>query len=214
MAVHDRSTPVLDIGPSFRVRSDGERGHAPHIPLSGRRVRLRAVVASDYDFLFLLAADERTGPHWRYRGLPPRPEEFVRDLWQGVLVQFIVERAATNERLGLVVAYDANLRDGHCHLAALFRADTRVWPTESLLLFVNFVFEEFGFMKLYADVIDYNLPALGSVVGRWMEREGLLRDHEMHGGRRWDVHILALWRDRFERDRERLLRRATVALPA
>jgi RimJ/RimL family protein N-acetyltransferase len=82
-----------------------------------------------------------------------------------------------------------------------------------LLLFVNFLFEEFGFIKIYSDVIDYNLDAFRSVVGRWMEHEGVLRDHERHRGRRWDLHILSLWRDRFERDRERLLDRVTHQLP-
>jgi hypothetical protein len=125
--------------PAWRSGTPSRKVTYLGVPLSGRRVRLRAVVASDYDFLFMLAADERTGPHWRYRGLPPRPEEFVRDLWQGVLVQFLVERIDTKERVGLVVAYEANLRDAHCHLGALFRADTRVWPLEAMVLFVNFL---------------------------------------------------------------------------
>src|SRR5262249_53583526 len=147
MQGHERSTPVLEstLGPQGDVL---ERVRVPCIPLSGRRVRLRAVVASDYEFLFRLATDERTGPRWRYRGLPPRPEEFVRDLWQQVLVQFLVERVDSGEPLGLVVAYEATMRDRHCHIAMLFRADVVVWPLEALVLFINFLFEEFAFNKL------------------------------------------------------------------
>jgi RimJ/RimL family protein N-acetyltransferase len=214
MTVHGRSTQVLERGFGSRPEPPVECRHAPRIPLSGRRVRLRPVVASDYDFLFFLAADERTAPHWRYRGLPPRFEEFVHDLWQGVLVQFVVEHVDTNERLGLVVAYQGNLRDGHCHIGVLFRADIRVVPVEGLLLFVNFLFQEFGFEKLYAHVIEYNLGALGSVLGRWMEREGVLVGHEFHAGQRWDVHILSVWRDRFEQNAGRLIEMATRELPA
>src|SRR5262245_61152949 len=114
MPVRDRSTPLLEPRLGRLVEPRAVHVHAPSIPLSGRRVRLRAVVASDYEFLFLLSADDRTGPHWRYRGMPPRPEEFVRDLWHGVLVQYLVEDIESQERLGLVAAYDANLRDGHC----------------------------------------------------------------------------------------------------
>ena len=138
----------------------------------------------------------------------------MRDLWHGVLVQFLVERVDSGERLGLVAAYGENARDGHCHLAALFRADTCVWPLEALVLFVNFLFEEFGFNKLYADVVEYNLDAFGSAVGRWMECEGVLKEHEFHGGRRWDVYLLALWRERFRRDCERLVTRVTRDLPS
>ena len=79
---------------------------APSVPMTGRRVRLRAVLASDYEFLFQLAVDERTAPHWRYRGAPPRPEAFIGELWDGVLTQFIVERKDQRERLGLVTAYE------------------------------------------------------------------------------------------------------------
>lgn len=197
-----------------RLPADGPRPYgAPTSPLTGRRVRLRAVTAADYDFCFQLAVDERTAPHWRYRAGPPRPEDFVRDLWQGVLVQYVVERRDPRERVGQVVAYDANLRDGHCHVAAVFRPDTRVWPLEGVLLFVNHLFEEYGFRKLYGEVVEYDLRAFESVVGRWVEREGVLREHERHGGRHWDVHVLALWRDRFMRDRDRLLARVTRAVP-
>jgi RimJ/RimL family protein N-acetyltransferase len=179
----------------------------PRLPLVGRRVRLRAVSTADYDFLFDLATDDRVAMRWRYRSTPPRPDEFVRDLWQGVLAQFLVVHAETGERLGLVTAYNANARDGHCYIAVLFRPDASVWPVEGIVLFVNYLFAEFEFVKIYADVIEYNLPQLHSVVGRWMEREGVLRGHERHGGERWDVHVLALYRERFLRDADRLLRR-------
>jgi RimJ/RimL family protein N-acetyltransferase len=186
---------------------------APSVPLAGRRVRLRAVLASDYDFLFQLAVDERTAPHWRYRGAPPRPEAFIGELWDGVLTQFIVERKDQRERLGLVTAYEPLARDGHCKIAAIFRPDTRIWPLEAVFLFVNYLFAEFGFRKLYGEVIEYNLDAFASAIGRWLETEGVLRGHELHAGRYWDVHILALWRERFELDRERLLARITRDLP-
>jgi RimJ/RimL family protein N-acetyltransferase len=186
---------------------------APSVPLTGRRVRLRAVLTSDYDFLFQLAIDERTAPHWRYRGAPPRPEAFVGELWDGVLTQFIVERKDRSERLGLVTAYDARARDGHCHIATLFRPDTRVWPLEAVFLFVNYLFAEFGFRKLYGEVIDYNLDPFASTIGRWLEHEGVLKGHELHAGQYWDVHVVALWRERFELDRERMLARITRELP-
>lgn len=168
-------------------------------------MRLRPVTAADYEFLFALATDDRIANRWRYRSAPPRPEDFVRDLWHSVVVQFIVERIGTGEPLGLLTAYDASPRDRHCYIGVLFRPDVHVWPIEGVVLFLNYLFEEFAFEKLYASVIEYNLPALASVVGRWMACEAVLRGHEWHAGDRWDVHILALWRSRFEQDRERLL---------
>jgi RimJ/RimL family protein N-acetyltransferase len=214
MAVRERSTQVGGAGWGSPALSGVTHPRAPHIPLSSRRVRLRAVVPSDYEFLFQLAADERSGRRWRYRGLPPRPDEFARDLWQGVLVQFLVEHVQTHERLGLVVAYGESARDRRCHIAAVFREEARVWPLEAVALFVNFLFVEFGFRKLYAEMTEYNLEAFRSAVGRWMDCEGVLEDHEFHGGRYWDLYILALWRDRFDRDAERLLARITRELPS
>lgn len=177
----------------------------PHLPLRGRHVRLRGVVPSDYEFLYDLATNDATAKSWRYRSAPPRPEEFANDLWRSVVAQYVVEHLESGERLGLVTAYDANPRDRHCYIGVLFRPDARVWPIEGVVLFLNYLFEEFAFEKLYANVIEYNLPALSSIVGRWMDCEGILRGHEWHAGQRWDVHILAMWRERFERDRGRLL---------
>ena len=87
--------------------------------VSNSRVRLRTVTPRDYDYLYQLALDPASSFRWRYRGATPSPDEFHRNLWQGVLAQFLVQEASTNRHLGHVAAFDASHRDGWVHVAAL-----------------------------------------------------------------------------------------------
>lgn len=81
--------------------------------LSTRRVRLRPVEPRDIDFLYAAVVDPRNAFRWRYGGGTPSPASFERDLYEGVLVQFLVEGVANDEPLGLVVCYRADTLDGY-----------------------------------------------------------------------------------------------------
>src|SRR5690242_17733633 len=75
-------------------------------PLSGRRVRLRSVVPTDYDYLYRLANHQVVAPNWRYRGPSPSPGQFAHDLWAGTLVHFMAVRKVNGQRFGYVQAFD------------------------------------------------------------------------------------------------------------
>src|SRR5262245_13405527 len=74
--------------------------------LNGRHVRLRAVQQSDYPFLVELQSAPENLIRWRYRGATLSPEQITQSLWQGVLAQFLVVRADTDQPVGLVVCYN------------------------------------------------------------------------------------------------------------
>jgi len=176
--------------------------------LHGTRTTLRVVDPADYPFLRQLASSDTTLLRWRDRGQTPRPEQFVENLWAGVVAQFVVERRATGQPLGLVSCYAADARNRIAHLAVLFDPDAdtgRRWRIEGVLLFVNYLFEAFDLRKLYAEVPAFNLDEIRSGIGRLFEEEGRLIDHEYLGGRYWDMHLLALHRERFLVQRHRLL---------
>ena len=71
-------------------------------PLSGKRVHLRPVLQSDYDFLYRLFTAEDHTFLWRFRGAAPGPEAFLQMLWQNVLCQFIVSDQRTGDPVGLM----------------------------------------------------------------------------------------------------------------
>ncbi len=178
-------------------------------PLTGRRVRLRAIFPSDYDYLYALATSEEMGYRWRFRGTSPSPEAFPQGLWHQVLVQFIIERIENGQRLGLVAAFDANERNGWCHIAMVLDPNVAGtgWALEAGSLFVNYLFMLFNFRKLYGEVPDFNYRDLMSGRNRFFREEGCLKDHEYHAGRYWDLHLVAVFREDWERDSLPLLRK-------
>src|SRR5262245_28360017 len=106
------------------ARSGGGSPAPVHGPsLEGSRVYLRPVTEADYGFLFALSTDEATGYRWRFRGETPSPEGFTHAIWHNTIAQFIVCSNATDEPVGHVVAFNANLRHRHAHVAMVVRPD-------------------------------------------------------------------------------------------
>lgn len=177
--------------------------------LTGRRVHLRPVHPSDYEYLYALATGEQTGFRWRYRGVSPSPESFAQGLWQQVIAQFVVERRSDGERLGHVVAFDANERNGFCHIGILLDPEVEGagWAFEAAALFVEYLFTLWPFRKLYGEVLEFNYAAFESGRDRWFREEGRLRAHEYHDNRYWDLVLVALHREDWERDASPILRR-------
>jgi RimJ/RimL family protein N-acetyltransferase len=201
---------------SHRASEDGysgtatDGGESPEFsvaPLRGRHVVLRQIVREDYRYLRAAELSGELGVRWRFRGSSVSPEQWAQNLWQGILAQFIVQRAADAAPVGLVMAYRPNFQDGHAWLAAeSFAAKPRSpLMVFGVALFVDYVFKSWDLHKLYLEVAAYNLPQFESGVGRLLEVEGRLRDHYWYDGHRWDQVLLALYRSRWLDERERFL---------
>lgn len=179
-------------------------------PVHGRFVFLRPVGPEDYGFLRAAELGGELGVRWRYRGSMVSPDQWSRNLWQSTLTQYLIVGTTNPSPLGLVVAYQANFQDGHAYLAAeSFRA-RRPDPLMifGISLFIEHVFTCWSFHKLYLEVAEYNLGQFGSALGRQFAVEGRLREHIWYGDRRWDQVLLALYRDAWRRDSNRILRAA------
>jgi acyl carrier protein/RimJ/RimL family protein N-acetyltransferase len=171
---------------------------------STRRVRLRAVDPSDYEWLYELTTRSENLVRWRDRGTTYRVEEWADRLWAGVAAQFIGVAVENETPLGLVTVYNHDARNRHARLAAIF--DDRVaapgWRLEAVGLVLDYAFEVFDLLKLYAEVVDFNFDAFSSGLDTLFVEEGLLHDYEYAHGRHWPVHVLAFPRDRFESFRD------------
>jgi RimJ/RimL family protein N-acetyltransferase len=183
-----------------------------HAPLSGRRIRLRSIFPADYEYLYALATHEDTGWRWRYRGMTPSFEQFVGQLHENVLVQFLVEHRETQQRIGHVLAFDADLRNGWCHIAMIIDPMLKKmgWALEAGTLFVNYLFTGWNLRKLYGLTPEFSFNDIASGTGNWFREEGRLRDHEWHNGRYWDTVMLALWRSDWEGYGPTLLAKVTL----
>lgn len=169
--------------------------------LSARGTRLRPVTPADYDYLYRLATDDEVGFRWRHRGTTPSPEDFSRSLWDGVFTQFLVCEADTGRPFGLVVAYGAHPRDGYTYVAAV--AESRAHSTGQMVvafvLFIEYLFAVGNFRKLYMETNEFNLAQFGRHLDRYVDVEGRLREHEWYGDRFWDVLILSIQRDSWDK---------------
>jgi RimJ/RimL family protein N-acetyltransferase len=189
--------PALDI--------NGKRFALP--PLHGRHVYLRPITPADYDFLLRVETGGQLGARWRFGGATPSPEQWAQQTWGGVLAQFIVCSARTNDPIGLVAVYEANFQHGHAHLAVgAFRPERRSPAIIlGLAIFLRYVFCCWNFRKLYMQLPEYNYPQFASAEGRYFEIEGRLRDHFFHTGQYWDQLTLALYRDNWLARSQRIL---------
>jgi RimJ/RimL family protein N-acetyltransferase len=168
--------------------------------LSGHHVELRPIdstTARDLEFLYSIAIAPENGYRWRYRGSIPDLAEFVKTLSSGVLVQFIVERRATSESIGLVTGYNASQRDGWCYVAALaspsFVGSGAV--ADGTIALIEYLFMNWAFRKIYIESIEFNYEQFQSMSAAIAHEEARLRQHVFFDGRYWDVVTAAIYRE-------------------
>lgn len=74
------------------------------------------------------------------------------------------------------------------------------------MLFVDHLFRSWPLRKIYAELLAHHLKDVASGIDRIFVREGVLGAHEYVDGMWVDVHILSLFRDRWNQNAPRLLR--------
>lgn len=170
--------------------------HDPLAPvLESRTLRLAPITPDDIDFLYSLAIDPETGFRWRYKGSVPSLERFTAELWDQVLVQFVVRRVEDSVPVGQVVAYAEEPSLRHARVGAVFHplcAGTGL-AAQAVSLFVRYLFHTFPMNKIYLEVPGYNWPQLQSGQGVLFQVEGVLKDHDYYAGRYWDKYVCAIY---------------------
>lgn len=189
-----RSAAQLDVGPRAVI-------------LDGEFSRLRPLAQNDYGYLYDLSLSAENNARWRYRGATPSPERFVSDLWSGVLAQFLVETPEPRKRAGLLAAYNADLANGTVYLGVLIdnAHHRKVWPLEAVMLFVDYLFQNWTFRKVYAETTEFSAAHFSSGAKTLFEEEGRFREHQYFQGRYWDYIFYSLTRQRWEEQGRKLL---------
>ncbi len=163
-------------------------------------LRLAPLIGEDLGFLYALAIEPETGFRWRYRGSIPPIERFKAELWNQVLLQFVVRRNSDDLPVGHVVAYGDELSLRHTYIGAVFHPRTTGTglAAQAVSLFARHLFRTFPLEKIYLEIPGINWPQLQSGQGRLFHVEGVLRDHDYYDGRRWDKYVCALYPQDFE----------------
>jgi RimJ/RimL family protein N-acetyltransferase len=184
-----------------QTNAAGRGGRLPTAPpLRSRRVFLRAVHAGDLDYLYALFTRPDITFMWRLRGATPPPDQFANLLWQNVLCQFMICRRS-GEPIGLISAYNADLRNGFAYLAMIVSPEAAggLFTFDASVLFINYLFYGWNLRKLYGETTERHLKSVfGGAVGRVVEIEGRLREHELMDGSYSDAIIVALYREKWK----------------
>lgn len=189
------------------------RGADTVAPLIGRKVALRPIVPSDYDFLYQIATSPDVLVGWRHRGAAPPPEQYAQVLWQGVLAQFLAVRKDDGKPIGAVSAYNADLRNQCVSLAVLIAPEfeRRGWAMEAGFIFIDYLFKVWNFRKIYLESLEFNVRSFWSGVDKLFRVEGCLRDHEYHDGKYWHLYFLAIYREEWAQAAPRVLPASVVS---
>jgi hypothetical protein len=163
---------------------------------------MRPVRPEDYAFLRAQEMRPELSVRWRARGAAGGPEEWVANLWRGVLCQFVVCRPQDPEPIGLAVIYRANFQDGHAYAAV--ESFSFPAPSPAVMfagsLLIDYAFKCWNFAKLYFEVPEFNARVLGDPHDARFRREACLKRHIWFDGRHWDQMIFAVHRDDWRHD--------------
>lgn len=189
---------IPDVGPSAAAEDSGGALLKARPSLRGRRSYLTPVVPEMHRWLYELAISEAVGFRWRFRGTIPPFEVFVRELWNGVLTQFVSVSARDGSPQGLVVAYNQDFVQGFAYVGAVFSPSVTGTGVaiEAVGLFTEYLFGTWPFRKLYLEMPEFNYSQIASGAGSYFEVEGRLRNNDFYAGRYWDKLILAVYPER------------------
>lgn len=174
--------------------------------LTGRTIALRQVAMSDYHALYHLAMSTSVTT-WRNLTHTVPPEVFPSYLWDGVHSQHVICRKDDpNVCLGLVSIFNEDTTNQLAYFSLLVDPDAPAGAGgEAAALWLRFVFQTSGLRKVYAETTSLSFPLLvhGSHLPGVRE-EGRLVDHVLRGGRALDLVVLAVHRDQFLADLDRV----------
>ncbi|MHB8290015.1 MAG: phosphopantetheine-binding protein [Acidimicrobiales bacterium] len=192
---HHSSSPAgVDAGAKDRRTATG-------VPMAGARVGLRPLLPEDYRWLYALETAEEVGFRWRYGGTVPPFEVFAREIHAGVHAQFVVCPRGRSEPLGLVLAYQANMRSGTVYVGVVMAARTvgSGIGIEAVGLFMNYLFSTWSFRKVYFEALEFTYEAFASATPELVKVEGVLGEDHFYQGRYFDKYILSISREKFIR---------------
>ena len=166
----------------------------------GRWVGLRIPSLEDQQAIFVLSTSGPQLAHYSHRATMPNGDPAGH---RGSLLQLAVvplDQQASGV-VGVASCYGQDFRNRWAKLAYIGRPEQAesARGADGFVTFVTYLFQQFDFRKLYADVLAPNLPQFRSLVERGpFDVEGTLKGHEFVDGRYHDLHILAVTADNWQ----------------
>ena len=198
----DSAEPAIDPRLPGAAEVSDKSGLSVHEPTyDGVWVSLQPVQREHGPFLYRLAIDPKVGYRWRLRGVVPSYANFEGLLWQGIVAQFVIVRRRTQEPIGHVLAYNANVTARHVSagVATVPGTHGRGLGMEGTILFLKVLFDTYNLRKVFFELPEYNLQQFAGARRKYLTFEGTLSDHDYFGGRYWDTYYFSIDRETVDR---------------
>jgi RimJ/RimL family protein N-acetyltransferase len=115
--------------------------------------------------------------------------------------QYIICRRSDSMPVGTIFSYGLNRFDGHVFITTFLEDDYvgSGFGAEAFILFAIYLIQKFGLFKIYADVYEYNLLSMKTLLKWGFKEEGRFKQHRVYNDRRWDMVRLAVYATDLER---------------
>lgn len=112
---------------------------------------------------------------------------------------YVLKNAETRSLIGFIYSYEYSSIDLHCRVCCFLDAHYRDVGIGAVctMKFVDELFSKYPLRKVYADIYDYNERSLKSIRDAGFTEEVCLKDYRFYNGKYYDMHTLALDREKF-----------------
>lgn len=120
------------------------------------------------------------------------------DLERDRHLQFMIVRK--KDCIGTIYSYNLNRTDGHAFVTTYIAKSWRDigCGAEAMVVFLEYLFREYGLHKVYAEVYSYNLDSLRAMTSGKFVEEGRFKEHRLHHNKRYDLIRLAFFRSQLK----------------
>jgi hypothetical protein len=177
--------------------------------LVGRRTKLIPIEPAHYSLIRRFELSPSLAFRWRFHGNHEAPEEFAARLWSDALAHFLVVGIPEADPLGMISLYRPDHANGSVFLAAASFLEGREVGSRiigAIGLALDYAYFGWPFRKVYFESAEYNLLQFESARGWLLVEEARFREHIFLKDRFWDLVVLALWRETWIIEREKVLR--------
>ena len=169
----------------------------------------------DYTLLYQWVMDERVNHRWTTRGMLVPYDAFVQRLWQDVSMNLLVSPPSSAAPVAWVSIFSMDLHSGYCSVGVVSSPSALGSGAgiAAVLLSLGYLFDVFPVRKAYFESPSFAFQDFGSAAdgARYLEVEGVLKDHLYFRGQYWDKIIATVtresWDDRVGGLADRILRR-------
>lgn len=125
---------------------------------------------------------------------------WIQDNLKYFFHEFFIIESMDNEFIGFIYSYESELKDRHCKMTVYITEKYRNTGIGAYvgLKFMDYLFINYPYRRLYCDVYEYNTQSLNSLLQCGLEEMGRMKEYQFYDGEYYDLVLLTISREVFE----------------